>query len=89
MERKEKTLQDFFQDYKLRFSKMTIDELIEVFNREVGNMGWVGIRGAYLAALHQEFLSREFDCSQFIFEDSTSLQYKIRLEGKKLVQIID
>lgn len=42
MERKEKTLQDFFQDYKLRFSKMTIDELIEVFNREVGNMGWVG-----------------------------------------------
>ncbi|MDO5105456.1 hypothetical protein [Capnocytophaga sp.] len=81
---KEKTLKEHYQDYKRKFSQQTIDELIEAFNREVGNNGWVSIRGAYLKALREELVVRDLDCSDFIYENSMSLRHKIYLEGNKL-----
>ncbi|WP_201328339.1 hypothetical protein [Thermotomaculum hydrothermale] len=80
------TPQDYFDEFKARFEKMSDAELIEAFNREVGNPGWGSARGAYLAALHNEFMDRDIDISEIGDKYSMSLKHKIKLV-KKIVCI--
>ena len=75
------------QTFSERFSKMSDQQLVNAFNREVGNTGWVSARGIYLTALREEFARRNFD---FIFGNSIhvyTLKYKIKLTGKTITQI--
>jgi len=72
--------ENFLQDLKV----LNDNELIQAFNKQVGNTGWVSARGAYLAAIRKEFESRNFDYSQIGDEMSLSLRSKIRLENLKI-----
>ncbi len=64
---------------------MSNGNLIAAFNREVGNSGWVGARGAYLIALRDEFDKRGFDYSIISGKGGgLSLKTKIKLIGKRI-----
>jgi len=76
---------NIYQEYLDRFGKMTDDELVKAFNKEVGNSGWVGRRGIYLAALHKEFENRGFDYSIMGGKSGLAFSKRIKLEGKKVI----
>jgi hypothetical protein len=77
-----------FLEYKARFEKMTGKELIDAFNREVGNRGWTSSRGSYLAALFNEFKERGYDFYEIGDDEYLSLARKVKLVGKK-IKVID
>ena len=79
---------EYFNEFKARFEKMKDEELVEAFNKEVGNPGWGSARASYLAALHREFVERGFDFSAIGNRGSISLKRKVKL-AKKLVPIED
>jgi hypothetical protein len=74
-------------DYAERLKRRSDEELITDFNREVGNQGWTSSRASYLAALHREFIVREFDYSAVGDEVSLSLKSRVRLNAKTLERI--
>ena len=47
-----------YQEFQARFREMSDAQLIDAFNREVGNTGWTSARASYGAALHREFDAR-------------------------------
>lgn len=61
------------------------DQELAAFNREVGNRGWTSSRGAYLAALQDEFDRRGIDYSAIGDKNGISFANKIRLAKKKVV----
>jgi len=66
------------------FKKKNDKELIDIFNREVGNPGWTSSRATYLAALHQEFDNRGYDYSVILgIEGGLYLRHKVKLVGNK------
>ena len=73
-----------FDEFTARLAAETNAELIESFNREVGNAGWTSSRASYLAALRNELKSRNFDLSAIGGPDSLSFRAKIRLNGKTI-----
>ncbi len=77
--------ENLFEEFSERFKEMGDCELVEAFNREVGNPGWTGARGTYLASLHREFLRRGFDISNIGNETCLSLKRKVKLEVKKVL----
>ena len=48
-----------YMEYKERFSSMTDGQLMDAFNREVGNSGWTSSRGMYFVALREELEKRK------------------------------
>jgi hypothetical protein len=72
-------LRDLYEEFRDRFRASTDQELIDAFNREVDKAGWVSARGAYLAALQDEFTARGFDFSAIGSQRALSLRRKIRL----------
>lgn len=80
----ELTNQMQYESFQNRLRLLNDEELIHTFNKEVGNLGWVGARGAYLAAIHKEFDRRSIDYSQIGDEESLSLKYRIKLEKGKI-----
>ncbi|MEK7473308.1 MAG: hypothetical protein AAB668_01070 [Patescibacteria group bacterium] len=75
-------------DFIERFKAMSDAELVEAFNKEVGNPGWVSARAEYLTVLHREFDERGFDYSVIGNEGGLSLSREVGLEGKKII-IVD
>lgn len=71
-------------NFEATLQQMNNQELIDRFNREVGNQGWGNARAAFLYALRNEFLSRDFDASKIIYEERMSLKRKICLKGKEI-----
>jgi hypothetical protein len=59
-------------------------EIIEAFNKQVGNTGWTTSRGIYLSALHKELDNRGFDFSAIGTSNSLSFKNKVILIGKKV-----
>ena len=53
----------YYIRYALQFADMQIPELVTVFNRQVGNTGWSGMRSYHDQALINEFLRRGIDVS--------------------------
>lgn len=77
----EKTHEGFLE----RFEAMGDEELVEAFNREVGNPGWTSSRATYIALLHEEFEKRNFDHSVITDSGGLSLNQKVRLADGKLI----
>ena len=73
--------------FRQRFRGQTIEQLIETFNGEVGNPGWVRNKGFFLGCLLAEFQGRKVDCSSFVTDDGMDLSRDIRLEGDKIIQV--
>ncbi len=73
-----------YEEYLEKFKKMDDKQLIDSFNREVGNPGWTNSRASYLSALHQEFNDRGYDYSDIGSTGSLSLKNKIELLDKKI-----
>ena len=80
-------MQTKYTEFSERFTKFSDDELIETFNKEVGNRGWVSARGYYLVALQTEFRTRGFDISEISYDDRFSIKHRVRLIGKKVIII--
>ena len=53
----------FYTKYALQFADMQIPELVTVFNHQVGNTGWTGMRAYHDQALIDEFQRRGIDVS--------------------------
>jgi hypothetical protein len=70
------------------FKKKNDKELIDIFNREVGNPGWTSSRVTYLAALYQEFNNRGYDYSAIGDKEGLYLTHRVKLVGKKFKRII-
>lgn len=73
------------QEFQERFNAMSDDELIDAFNREVGNPGWTSSRVTYLSLLHEEFKKRHFDYSVIGSVGGLSLNKKVKLIDKEIV----
>jgi hypothetical protein len=54
------TLQKSFKSY---FATMTKEELVDRFNHEVGNKGWVSARAIYLSELRSAMINIGLDLS--------------------------
>ncbi|MCR5780191.1 MAG: hypothetical protein K6G70_06575 [Bacteroidaceae bacterium] len=53
----------YYTQYALQFAGMQIPELVTVFNHQVGNTGWTGMRAYHDQALIDEFLRRSIGVS--------------------------
>jgi len=69
-----------------KLQKMTDEQLIDLFNKDVGNPGWVGARASFHSALYKEFENRGFDFSVIGNKNSLSFANKVTLIGKKIVK---
>lgn len=76
--------QKLFKQYMEQLNNYSDEEIIEVFNREVGNGGWGTARASYLGALHEQLNIRKFDYSQIGDKGSYSLKRKVKLIGKTI-----
>ena len=65
---------------------MSDEQLIDLFNKDVGNTGWVGARARFCSALHEEFENRGFDFSAIGNKNILSFANKITLIGKKIIK---
>ncbi|MDH6343326.1 hypothetical protein M2480_001315 [Parabacteroides sp. PFB2-12] len=75
--------QDYFSEFLSRFRGYSTEELVECFNREVGNLGWGNARAAYLAALRTAFYERDLTLDPTVFmPGATSYKRKIKLVCK-------
>ncbi|MBB6463612.1 hypothetical protein [Flammeovirga kamogawensis] len=78
-------VEDFYQEKKAYFSSLTTDELISKFNREVGNTGWTGSRGIYLAALNDEISERKIKGTDLIIKGGRmSILKKVKFVNNQL-----
>lgn len=66
-------------------SQLSDKELIRVFNREVGNLGWCYARSLHLAAIHKQFILRKFEYSAIGSTDSVSFKKRITIKKKVLI----
>ena len=76
--------EEYKKECEIRFNKMTDAEIIEAFNKQVGNTGWTTSRGIYLSSFHKELDNRGFDFSAIGTNNSLSFKNKIILVGKKV-----
>ena len=79
------TADEHYRDYRARLAAYSDADLVAAFNREVGNPGWTSSRGAYLRALHDEFVERGFDLTDIGGAEEMSLGSRIKLRGKKKI----
>jgi hypothetical protein len=70
---------DRYEAWQSQLAAYTLEQLIEAFNREVGNNGWGTARADYLHALRHTFVHRGVDCSCFLSDDGRSMSFKHRL----------
>ena len=75
-------------EFTEQLRNITDEELIERFNKDVGNPGWVAARGRFHHAMSEEFVRRGFDYTAIGDEHSLSWAQKIELNGK-LIKIIE
>lgn len=76
----------FNESFNGRFRGMSDEQLIDTFNRELGNPEWVSSRELFQLALYEEFENRNFDCSSISTEEGLpSFKKKIRLVDKKIL----
>lgn len=78
--------QRLYQECKEELQGMSDEQLIDSFNKDVGNPGWVGARARFHSALYAEFEDRGFDFSAIGNKNSLSFADKIKLIGKKIVK---
>lgn len=72
-------------DYQESLEKLSNDQLIEAFNRQVGVQGWGNARASYGRALRNEFLKRDFDSTLIISAYTFSFAKKVIMQNKRLI----
>jgi hypothetical protein len=79
----------YYTKYALQFADMQIPELVTVFNRQVGNTGWTGMRAYHDQALIDEFLRRGIDVSTVYDGKGISFAHPVRyvITDKRLATI--
>ena len=70
----------YYTKYALQFADMQINELVNIFNRQVGNQGWVGMRGYHDQALIDEFLRRGVGVSVVYNGKAISFAHPVRYD---------
>ena len=79
----------YYTKYALQFAGMQIPELVTVFNHQVGNTGWAGMRPYHDQALIDEFQNRGIDVS--VVSDGRTISFarhiKYDLGDNKLIVI--
>ena len=73
-----------------RLSSMPVSQLVELFNKEVGNRGWTSERSAFDAALIDAFINKGVDV--FAVYDGTSISFRQKVtldsESQKLIALV-
>jgi hypothetical protein len=82
-----KTSHEYFVEFQKQLESYDDTELISSFNSEVGNRGSGTARFSFLAALHQEFIRRGFDYSEFGDENSISFKHQVILENRAIKKL--
>ena len=79
----------YYTKYALQFADMQIPELVNIFNRQVGNTGWTGMRAYHDQALIDEFQRRGIDTTAVSDGWAVSFAHPVRydLPNNKLVVI--
>ena len=70
----------YYIKYALRFADMQIQELVTVFNRQVGLQGWSSMRAYHDSALIDEFTRRGIDVSAISDGDNITFTHPIRYD---------
>ena len=65
--------------FAAQLASLTDEQLVECFNREVGNRGWVSARGYFIVSLVREFEKRQIDCSSISADGAIQLDRPIQL----------
>ena len=79
----------YYTKYALHFADMQIPELVKVFNHQVGNTGWTGMRAYHDQALVDEFLRRGIDIPMISDGKAIPFDHPIQYDilGNRLVAI--
>ena len=79
----------YYTKYALQFADMPTPELVTVFNHQVGNTGWTGMRAYHDQALIAEFQRRGIDVSAIYNGQAVSFARPVRYDivGNRLVII--
>ncbi len=79
----------YYTKYALQFADMQIPELVTVFNHQVGNTGWTGMRAYHDQALIDEFQRRGINVSAVYDCKAISFAHPVRydLPDNKLIAI--
>ena len=79
----------YYIKYALQFADMQIPELVNIFNRQVGNTGWTGMRAYHDQALIDEFQRRGIDVTVIYDGKTTTFTHSVRydLPNNKLAVI--
>ena len=72
------------EECEKKFMKMTDNDIIDVFNKQVGNSGWTTSSGIYLFCLETEMRNRLFDLSA-VFNKGLFFGKKIKLVKNVIV----
>jgi len=70
----------YYIKYALQFADMQIPELVTVFNHQVGNTCWTGIRAFHDQALIDEFLRRGVDVSVIYDGKAITFAHPVRYD---------
>lgn len=82
------TTWSFYEEFFNQLQELTVHQLIERFNREVGVRGWTSSRGAFLTALRDVFELHPYHLDPDIFQyGATSFAQKIELCGDTITSI--
>ncbi len=73
-----------------RLSSMPIFQLVELFNKEVGNRGWTSERSSFDAALIDALINKGVDVSAVYDGTSISFRQKVSLDSgsQKLIALV-
>lgn len=76
--------------YAEKFINYSIEQLIELFNREVGNNAWTSMRAAHDCALIDEFRRRNIDVSAIDNGDMISFNHPVMYDetGERLLAVV-
>ncbi len=79
----------YYIKFALQFADMQIPELVNIFNRQVGNTGWTGMRAYHDQALIDEFQRRGIDVTVIYDGKTTTFTHSVRydLPNNKLAVI--
>jgi len=77
----------YFEEYQECFFSKTDEEIITVFNKEVGNPGWGTARAAFLCSLHCELDRRHIEYSSIGNKDCLCFKYPIQIDENKKITI--
>jgi len=78
-------MNEITKKYLKEFEKKSDQEIVKLFNKQVGVPGWCTSRGCYIAALHHEMERRNFDFSKVGGKGRLSFRHEIKLDGKKIM----